>query len=207
MFIQHDGYVNWYLCFYVFMYSVLRKSYCLNIGPRQTVFVIEYLTYLELSSVRVIKCSNYRVFELSSVRVIECSSYRVFELSNVRVIECSNYRVFELSSFRVIECSSYRVFELSSVRVTESQLNWEASDFLFSILLYQNTRTSERVIFRVVSCPPVVDVVVSRPDVKYQLGFSVQNGTVNYRYLKTHFILKNIHDAFREEIYFVFKCC
>ena len=199
MFIQHDGYVNWYLCFYVFMYSVLRKSYCLNIGPRQTVFVIEYLTYLELSSVRVIECSSYRVFELSSVRVIECSSYRVFELSSVRVIECSSYRGFELSSVRVIE--------LPSVRVTESQLNWEASDFLFSILLYQNTRTSERVIFRVVSCPPVVDVVVSRPDVKYQLGFSVQNGTVNYRYLKTHFILKNIHDAFREEIYFVFKCC
>ncbi|XP_066932253.1 uncharacterized protein [Clytia hemisphaerica] len=44
--------------------------------------------------------------------------------------------------------------------------------------ILRNTRSTERVIFRVVSCPPVVDVVVSRPDTKYQLGFSVQNGTI-----------------------------
>ena len=30
----------------------------------------------------------------------------------------------------------------------------------------------------VVPCPPVVEVLVKRPDVKYQLGFSVQNGVV-----------------------------
>ncbi|XP_057303323.1 amyloid-beta A4 precursor protein-binding family A member 2-like isoform X3 [Hydractinia symbiolongicarpus] len=44
--------------------------------------------------------------------------------------------------------------------------------------ILRNTRSSNRVVLRVVSCPPVVDVVVSRPDVKYQLGFSVQNGTI-----------------------------
>jgi hypothetical protein len=30
----------------------------------------------------------------------------------------------------------------------------------------------------VVSCPPVVEVLIKRPDTKYQLGFSVQNGVV-----------------------------
>jgi len=44
--------------------------------------------------------------------------------------------------------------------------------------ILRNTRSSARVMLRIVSCPPVVDVVVTRPDVKYQLGFSVQNGTI-----------------------------
>lgn len=31
----------------------------------------------------------------------------------------------------------------------------------------------------VVPCPPVVEVKIKRPDTKYQLGFSVQNGVVS----------------------------
>ena len=33
--------------------------------------------------------------------------------------------------------------------------------------------------FVVVPCPPVVEVLIRRPDIKYQLGFSVQNGIVS----------------------------
>lgn len=33
----------------------------------------------------------------------------------------------------------------------------------------------------VVPCPPVVEVKIRRPDTKYQLGFSVQNGVVSMR--------------------------
>ena len=33
-------------------------------------------------------------------------------------------------------------------------------------------------VMKIVSCPPTVQVVVNRPDTKYQLGFSVQNGMV-----------------------------
>jgi hypothetical protein len=40
-----------------------------------------------------------------------------------------------------------------------------------------------------VSCPPVVEVKIKRPDTKYQLGFSVQNGVVSI-YLLT--ILKKV---------------
>ncbi|XP_071489112.1 amyloid-beta A4 precursor protein-binding family A member 2-like, partial [Diadema antillarum] len=32
--------------------------------------------------------------------------------------------------------------------------------------------------FNVVSCPPVTQVLIKRPDTKYQLGFSVQNGII-----------------------------
>lgn len=31
----------------------------------------------------------------------------------------------------------------------------------------------------IVSCPPVTTVLIKRPDLKYQLGFSVQNGIVS----------------------------
>ena len=33
-----------------------------------------------------------------------------------------------------------------------------------------------------VSCAPVVEVKIKRPDTKYQLGFSVQNGVVSQQH-------------------------
>ena len=38
-----------------------------------------------------------------------------------------------------------------------------------------------------VSCAPVVEVKIKRPDTKYQLGFSVQNGVVSTQ--KSFFLL------------------
>lgn len=35
----------------------------------------------------------------------------------------------------------------------------------------------------IVSCPPVTTVLIKRPDLKYQLGFSVQNGIVRIFHL------------------------
>ncbi|ELU02867.1 hypothetical protein CAPTEDRAFT_180422 [Capitella teleta] len=40
------------------------------------------------------------------------------------------------------------------------------------------TKNQTVVKLNVVSCPPVVEVLIKRPDVKYQLGFSVQNGVI-----------------------------
>lgn len=42
----------------------------------------------------------------------------------------------------------------------------------------QSIRPATKVVMKIVSCPPTVQVVVNRPDTKYQLGFSVQNGMV-----------------------------
>ncbi|XP_076465835.1 uncharacterized protein LOC143297390 isoform X7 [Babylonia areolata] len=39
-------------------------------------------------------------------------------------------------------------------------------------------KTQSVVKLTVVPCPPVVEVLIKRPDVKYQLGFSVQNGVI-----------------------------
>ena len=44
----------------------------------------------------------------------------------------------------------------------------------------QNTKNKTVVKLTAVSCPPVVEVKIKRPDTKYQLGFSVQNGVVSH---------------------------
>ena len=51
------------------------------------------------------------------------------------------------------------------------------------VYAFQNIRPDTKVVMKIVSCPPTVQVVVNRPDTKYQLGFSVQNGMVNGRLL------------------------
>ena len=51
---------------------------------------------------------------------------------------------------------------------------------------------------KIVSCPPTVQVVVNRPDTKYQLGFSVQNGMVilffhlQYPYTNDNVLVENV---------------
>ncbi|CAG7829701.1 unnamed protein product, partial [Allacma fusca] len=42
----------------------------------------------------------------------------------------------------------------------------------------KNTKAQTVVKLTVVPCPPVVEVKIKRPDTKYQLGFSVQNGVI-----------------------------
>ena len=48
----------------------------------------------------------------------------------------------------------------------------------FYFIVLQNTKNQTVVKFTIVPCPPVVEVKIKRPDTKYQLGFSVQNGVV-----------------------------
>ena len=45
-------------------------------------------------------------------------------------------------------------------------------------IMFQNTKTQTVVKLTVVPCAPVVEVKIKRPDTKYQLGFSVQNGVI-----------------------------
>ena len=44
----------------------------------------------------------------------------------------------------------------------------------------KNTKNQTVVKFTVVPCAPVVEVKIKRPNTKYQLGFSVQNGVVSF---------------------------
>ncbi|XP_033096578.1 uncharacterized protein LOC117100856 isoform X1 [Anneissia japonica] len=44
--------------------------------------------------------------------------------------------------------------------------------------LIKSLKSQALVKFNIVSCPPVTQVLVKRPDTRYQLGFSVQNGTI-----------------------------
>ena len=54
---------------------------------------------------------------------------------------------------------------------------------MLQIKLLQNTKTQTVVKLTVVPCAPVVEVKIKRPDTKYQLGFSVQNGVVGIHVL------------------------
>lgn len=49
----------------------------------------------------------------------------------------------------------------------------------FSFLFLKNSKPQTVIKLTVVPCAPVVEVKIKRPDTKYQLGFSVQNGVVS----------------------------
>lgn len=55
---------------------------------------------------------------------------------------------------------------------------------------FQNTKTQTVVKLTVVPCAPVVEVKIKRPETKYQLGFSVQNGVVSL-FDPFHYLLQN----------------
>jgi hypothetical protein len=63
----------------------------------------------------------------------------------------------------------------------------------------QNAKNKTAVKLTAVSCAPVVEVKIKRPDTKYQLGFSVQNGVVRNR---SNLISKNAEYG---ELNFVFS--
>lgn len=53
---------------------------------------------------------------------------------------------------------------------------------ILKLCSFQNSKTQTVVKLTVVPCAPVVEVKIKRPDTKYQLGFSVQNGVVSITY-------------------------
>lgn len=51
--------------------------------------------------------------------------------------------------------------------------------FMFFLDVAQGLKNQVKVKLSIVSCPPVTTVLIKRPDLKFQLGFSVQNGIVS----------------------------
>lgn len=47
--------------------------------------------------------------------------------------------------------------------------------------MVQGLKNQVKVKLSIVSCPPVTTVLIKRPDFKFQLGFSVQNGIVSVK--------------------------
>ena len=52
--------------------------------------------------------------------------------------------------------------------------------------LLQKCRYQNLVKMTVVSCPTVVDITIVRPDLKFQLGFTIQDGVVNMLTMHAH---------------------
>lgn len=64
----------------------------------------------------------------------------------------------------------------------------------------KNSKNQTVVKLTVVPCAPVVEVKIKRPDTKYQLGFSVQNGVVCHATFSTTVFL--IYYLFRFAVYY-----
>lgn len=66
-----------------------------------------------------------------------------------------------------------------------------------SVTSPQGLKSQSRIKMNIVRCPPVTMVLIRRPDLRYQLGFSVQNGIVststNLSHAHTHAALLNEH--------------
>lgn len=52
---------------------------------------------------------------------------------------------------------------------------------LITLMVLQGLKSQSRIKMNIVRCPPVTMVLIRRPDLRYQLGFSVQNGIVSTR--------------------------
>ena len=60
-----------------------------------------------------------------------------------------------------------------------------SSNYIAFVSFKKGAKSLTLVRLVVVPCPPVVEVLIKRPDTKYQLGFSVQDGIVSFRKLYT----------------------
>lgn len=49
----------------------------------------------------------------------------------------------------------------------------------YCVCIPQGLKSQSRIKMNIVRCPPVTMVLIRRPDLRYQLGFSVQNGIVS----------------------------
>lgn len=57
----------------------------------------------------------------------------------------------------------------------------------YCVCIRQGLKSQSRIKMNIVRCPPVTMVLIRRPDLRYQLGFSVQNGIVSVTvYHHTH---------------------
>lgn len=84
------------------------------------------------------------------------------------------------------ECGWKRQLQLGNI--FEDVKFCEIESWLVFLCMRKGLKNQVQVKMNIVSCPPVTTVLIKRPDLKYQLGFSVQNGIVStnrldYRWL------------------------
>lgn len=76
------------------------------------------------------------------------------------------------------ESSLYTVL-FSAVNTSCSLAGWQRLGANPTFDMSQGLKNQVKVKLSIVSCPPVTTVLIKRPDLKFQLGFSVQNGIVS----------------------------
>lgn len=72
------------------------------------------------------------------------------------------------------------------------------------LLCVQGLKAQSRIKMNIVRCPPVTMVLIRRPDLRYQLGFSVQNGIVGIHIKTSEFLSRCT--SFLQSLCFVQIC-
>lgn len=70
----------------------------------------------------------------------------------------------------------------------------------------QGLKSQSRIKMNIVRCPPVTMVLIRRPDLRYQLGFSVQNGIVSMMSSHKHIHRWRLTCAAKDELYVKILC-
>ena len=137
---------------------------------------------MRVSDITLTPLPAYWTFQLQTISV----HYQMIEnsLSNIIFVHwsCSWIQIdflFKLKGkyFTYIPTQSFTtIFKTNFRFIKQTNKN---KPIHIKILYFQNTKNKTAVKLTAVSCAPVVEVKIKRPDTKYQLGFSVQNGVVS----------------------------
>ena len=110
---------------------------------------------------------------------------------------CGNLK--KRSKILSIYLTLFLASKLSAIVFSEMQMTFESDlgnfvyNDVFFLCNFQNTKNKTAVKLTAVSCAPVVEVKIKRPDTKYQLGFSVQNGVVSWYFLICKQFLRDLN--------------
>ncbi|XP_025915136.1 amyloid-beta A4 precursor protein-binding family A member 2 isoform X2 [Apteryx rowi] len=107
----------------------------------------------------------------------------VFESEDAQLIAQSIGQAFSVAYQEFLRANGINPEDLSQKEYsdiinTQEMYNDDLIHFSNSENCKEGLKNQTQVKLNIVSCPPVTTVLIKRPDLKYQLGFSVQNGII-----------------------------
>lgn len=78
-------------------------------------------------------------------------------------------------------CVYVGLFQTPSLVDAQKEIPTSMLAMVLLLFVVQGLKNQVKVKLSIVSCPPVTTVLIKRPDFKFQLGFSVQNGIVSVK--------------------------
>ncbi|MEE6502865.1 hypothetical protein FKM82_004662 [Ascaphus truei] len=110
----------------------------------------------------------------------------VFESEDAQLIAQSIGQAFSVAYQEFLRANGINPEDLSQKEYsdiinTQEMYNDDLIHFSNSENCKEGLKNQTQLKLNIVSCPPVTTVLIKRPDLKYQLGFSVQNGIIHMK--------------------------